>query len=383
MITQHPLLLIAIVVIVLLEVHFLGGGGKMSLLFPLGVGMGMALYHAAFGFTASYRRAFVDKDLTGVVAQIAMLALAMILFAPILAKGQIFGHGVGGAVAPVGVSMAFGAFLFGIGMQLAGGCGSGTLFTVGGGNVRMVIVLLFFCVGGFWGSLDLSYWQKFPSIGPVSIGKLLGWKTAILLQLVVLLAVYGGLRWWGASRQRPLWFNKGFRPAQLLYGPWPLLLSAALLALFNWLTLLIAGHPWSVTWAFALWAAKSAALVGWDPTSSGFWTGGFQERALNRSVLADVTSVMNFGIMLGAFLAASLSGKISPRFDMDWRSLISATVGGLLLGYGARLGYGCNIGAFFSGVASTSLHGWVWIVAAVVGNWLGIQLRPVFHLPNS
>jgi uncharacterized membrane protein YedE/YeeE len=29
--------------------------------------------------------------------------------------------------------MVFGAFLFGIGMQLAGGCASGTLFTVGGG----------------------------------------------------------------------------------------------------------------------------------------------------------------------------------------------------------------------------------------------------------
>jgi len=383
MIIQRSYLIIAISAITALELYFLSIGNKLSLLFPIGVGMGLALYHAAFGFTASYRRAFVNKDLTGVAAQMIMLAIAMVLFAPVLAKGEIFGHGVSGAVAPVGVSMAFGAFLFGIGMQLAGGCGSGTLFTVGGGNARMMVVLLFFCIGGFWGSLDLSYWQQLPGIGSVSLGKTLGWKTAILLQLMVLLAAYGVFKWLGATRQQSLWFDGKFDPRQLLRGPWPLLLSALLLALFNWLTLLIAGHPWSVTWAFALWAAKVATLIGWDPMSSGFWTGGFQERALNRSILADVTSVMNFGIMLGAFLAASLSGKISPRLDIGWRPLISAVIGGLLLGYGARLGYGCNIGAFFSGVASTSLHGWVWIIAAVLGNWLGIRLRPAFHMQSS
>lgn len=53
-----------------------------------------------------------------------------------------------------------------------------------------------------------------------------------------------------------------------------------------------------------------------------------------------------------------------------------------MLGYGARLAYGCNIGAFFSEVASTSLHGWFWIVAALPGNWLGIKLRPWFGLPR-
>jgi uncharacterized protein len=383
MITQRPYLIVALILIVALEVHFLGTANKMKLLFPIGIGMGVALYHAAFGFTAAYRRAFIEKDLSGVTAQMIMLAVAMILFAPILAKGEVFGHGVGGAIAPVGLSMVFGAFIFGIGMQLAGGCGSGTLFTAGGGNVRMVIVLLFFCIGGFWGSLDLQSWQQLPGFGSVSLGKTLGWEMAVGLQLGALVLVYATLRWLGATNQRSLWFGGKFAASQLLFGPWPLLFSALLLALFNWLTLLIAGHPWSVTWAFALWAAKASVMMGWDPLTSGFWAGGFQERALGRSVLLDVTSVMNFGIMLGAFVAASLSGKISPRFNMGWRPLIGAVIGGLLLGYGARLAYGCNIGAFFSGIASTSLHGWVWIVAALIGNWLGVRLRPQFGLANS
>ena len=61
---------------------------------------------------------------------------------------------------------------------------------------------------------------------------------------------------------------------------------------------------------------------------------------------------------------------------------MAAIIGGLGMGYGARLAYGCNIGAFFSGVASTSLHGWAWIVAAGVGNVIGVKLRPLFGLTN-
>jgi len=381
---QRPFLITALLMLTSLEVYFLQKGNtKLAMLFPIGLGLGLSLYHAAFGFTAAYRRAIVDKDLSGVSAQIIMLVLAMVLFAPVLANGEIFGNRVGGAVAPVGISMAFGAFIFGLGMQLAGGCGSGTLFTAGGGNARMLVVLFFFCVGGFWGSLDLYLWQQLPDIGRISLGETLGFWLAVPLQIGLLILVYMLLRFLGASNKRPLWPKGGLSFQALLTGPWPLLLSAILLAVFNWLTLLIAGHPWSVTWAFALWGAKTAAVFGWDPMSSGFWTGGFQERALNQPVLADVTSVMNIGIMLGAFLAASLANKVAPTLRMGWRPLSAAILGGLLLGYGARLAYGCNIGAFFSGIASTSLHGWVWIIMALIGNWLGIRLRPFFNLSNA
>ena len=53
-----------------------------------------------------------------------------------------------------------------------------------------------------------------------------------------------------------------------------------------------------------------------------------------------------------------------------------------MLGYGSRIAYGCTIGAFFSGVASTSVHGWVWIVSALPGTWVGVRLRPGFDLQN-
>lgn len=166
-------------------------------------------------------------------------------------------------------------------------------------------------------------------------------------------------------------------------GPWPLLAGALLLALFNLATLLLAGHPWTITWAFTLWAAKLAQALGWNPALDSFWDQPFQRAALESGILSDVTSTMNIGLVLGAAIAALLAKRLAPAWRMSARSLCAALLGGLAMGYGARLAYGCNIGAFFSGVASTSLHGWLWIIAALMGSSIGVRLRPLFGLTNE
>ncbi len=348
-------------------------GADRVALFAIGAGLGVALYRASFGFSGAWRRAIVEGDISGAAAQALMIAAAILLFAPLLASGA-----AGGALAPVGVSVAFGAFIFGVGMQLAGGCASGTLFSAGGGSVRMVAVLAGFCAGAFAGSLHLGWWRALPGAGPVSLGETLGWPAAIALQLALLAAVVAALRALGGRMKRPLWGRPRLRG--LWRGPWPLLLGAAALAALNWLTLLIAGHPWSIVWGFTLWGAKAAAFLGWDPAASAFWAG---RAALGRPVLADTTSAMNLGVVLGAFAAAALAGRFRVRPEFAPRAFAAAILGGLIMGYGARLAYGCNIGAFFSGVASSSLHGWLWILAAIPGNLVGVRLRPLFGLDRG
>lgn len=379
---QVAVLLIALTAAAVVFVQLLGFGGRQAALLVIGLALGMALYHGAFGFAFAYRRALVDRDITGVIAQLVMLAAAIVLFAPLLAGGSVLGRPVTGALAPVSISMAFGAFLFGIGMQLAGACASGTLYTSGGGSTRMLVVLVLFCLGGFWASLDIGWWQRLPGIGTVSLGRALGWGPAAVVQLAALAVIYLTLRAIGGRARMSLGWPGGFSWDKVVRGPWPLLLTALALAGLNWLTLLVAGHAWSITWGLTLWAAKAAVALGWDPASSAFWTGGFPEAALSRSILADSVSVMNIGILLGALIAAALAGKVAPTVRIPARSLIAAVLGGLAMGYGARLAYGCNIGAFFSGVASGSLHGWVWIAAALPGVAIGAYLRPLFGLPR-
>lgn len=90
-------------------------------LFLVGAALGLVLYHAAFGFTTAFRVFVTVGDGRGLRAQMLMLAVATVLFAPFLAAGGVLGTAVGGAVAPASVSVVVGAFIFAVGMQVGGG----------------------------------------------------------------------------------------------------------------------------------------------------------------------------------------------------------------------------------------------------------------------
>jgi uncharacterized membrane protein YedE/YeeE len=292
---------------------------------------------------------------------------------------------VGGAVAPAGVSVLVGAFVFAVGMQLAGGCGSGMLYHLGAGVTPMAATLVGFVTGGLLATFHMPFWWAMPSLGAIALGEALGWWNAVLLQLAAcaLLAVVS----WSSERR-----HAGVVPPRsvlvtgwrrVVQGPWPLTAGALLLALLNLVTLVVAGTPWSITWAFALWGAKALVAMGYDLSSVPFWSGGFQQTALAAPVLADVTSVMDFGLVLGALLGAGLAGRFAPRRRVPLRRIATAVLGGLLLGYGSRIAYGCNIGALFGGIASTSVHGWLWAAAALAGTPLGVRLRRAFGIEGD
>ena len=355
---------------------------KISALFLVGTLLGLSLYHAAFGFTSSWRVFIADGRGAGLRAQMLMLAVGVALFFPALASGTLFGNPVTGLVSPAGTSVVIGAFMFGIGMQLGGGCASGTLYTVGGGSTRMIVTLAAFIAGSVIATAHMPFWTSLPQLKPVSLVKTLGLAPALLLNWLVFAAIaaitvvvekrrHGRL----VAPQPP-----ADRAATWLHGPWPLVAGALALVVLNFATLALSGRPWGVTSAFALWGAKAASVIGIDTASWTYWSTKANAAALAAPVSHDVTSVMDIGIVLGAMLAAALAGRYSPVWKLPLRSFIAAVVGGLLLGYGARLAYGCNIGAYFSGIVSGSLHGWLWLVAAFAGNVFGTRLRPLFGL---
>ncbi len=352
---------------------------RQAALFLVGAFAGVVLYHAAFGFTSSWRIFIADRRGAGLRAQMLMLALTCVVFFPLLAAGSIFGHAVRGSIAPPGVAVIVGAFIFGVGMQLGGGCASGTLFTAGGGNTRMAITLLFFVVGSLVGTAHATFWAATPALAPTSLVTVMGPWVGLMFSLAVLwgIAYMTRVAERRAHGQRA---DEDSATPHWLRGPWPLVAGAVGLAFANSATLVIGGRPWGVTSAFALWGAKGAMALGVDVTSWPYWSTPAQAASLRASVIADVTSVMNFGIILGALLAAILANRFRPTLRISSRSLAAAVIGGLLLGYGARVAYGCNIGAYFSGIASGSLHGWLWLVAGFAGNIAGTELRPMFGL---
>ena len=357
---------------------------KHSLLLIIGFGLGVSLYHAAFGFTGSWRNFIIEKKGNGIRSQLFAIALAILLILPFLDNESLFGSKIVGTFGPIGISVVIGSFLFGIGMQLGGGCGSGTLYTIGGGNSRMLITLIFFILGSLLGTLHLPWWLSLPSLGIISLSAYMGTIQTIIVQWIMLgfiafITIYYEKR---HNKEISKIYSKPDKSfiSVFLQGSWPLLWGGIALALLSMANLFVAGHPWSVTFAFGLWGAKIATLLGLNVSLWEFWTWAYPSQALQQSILNDSVSLTNIGLIIGAFIASSLAGKVSSKINISLRSLLAAIIGGILMGYGARLAFGCSIGAFFSGIASGSLHGWLWFGFAFLGTYFGVKLRPSFDL---
>ncbi|MEC5424845.1 YeeE/YedE family protein [Virgibacillus sp. C22-A2] len=382
---QMPLIIGGLIVGAILMIYLMATQDMAQpLLLVIGLLLGYTLFHARFGFTSAFRRLASVGNGQAVRSHLLMLAVAVTLFAPILAFGySFFGTGVSGYVSPVGISLLVGAFLFGIGMQLGGGCASGTLYAVGGGRTVMFVTLLFFIIGSTVGAYHLPFWtEDLPAFEPVSLATSTGlgyggaWALSIALFSLIAWITLVVEKKKKAPKMAAVPSATGWK--RILRGSWPLFAAAIALAVLNALTLMTRGTPWGITSAFALWGSKVAQFFGIDVASWGYWQGA-NAQALEASILTDSTTVLNLGVILGAFLASAAGGlfkfsKVNPK------NVAASVIGGLMMGYGARLAFGCNIGAYFGGIASFSLHGYIWGILALAGTFVALYLRPLFGL---
>ena len=355
---------------------------RHSLIFIIGLLLGLTLYHASFGFTGGWRNFIERSNSSALRAQLVMLAIAVLLFSNFINSESLFYEThIVGSLAPANVSLIIGSFIFGLAMQLAGGCGSGTLFTVGGGNTKMFITLVFFVIGSLAGTYNFTFWIELPTLGNISLLDEFGVINSIIIQLIFIILLYLIFSYVDKKKNNIVDHSDIFKSTNfnLIKGPWPLFLGALLLAILNFLMLNVAGHPWSITFAFGLWGAKIADFIGINVANWDFWNFQYPKGALRNSIFADHTSISNFGIILGALIASSLAGSFNNKIEIKPKIILAAIFGGFFMGFGARLAFGCNIGALFSGIASGSLHGWLWFLFAFVGSYFGVRLRRLFY----
>ena len=346
---------------VMMFVTFYLAGPRSAFLLAVGLGFGLVLEGFRFGFAGPWRLAVKERDGRGLLAQFIAIGLTAAIAFPLLAASP---DELTGAYAPVGIAMIAGAFVFGTAMQLVMGCGSGTLVNAGSGNLVALIALLGFVVGSFFGSLHLGWWTSLGTLPLLTMQDLFGAAGGLWMTLLGLVFFSAVTVWWSERGKRK---------------PPPRLLAAAvLLAVLAILNLVIAGQSWGVVYGLGLWGAKLAQAGGMDVASTAFWSNAAHAERLNQSVLTDVTSLTNMGLIAGAYLVMRWRRDAAPQVaNLQAVSWLVIIVAGLVLGYSSRIAFGCNVGAFFSGVSTGSLHGWVWFLAAFAGSAFGIRLRPV------
>lgn len=151
-------------------------------------------------------------------------------------------------------------------------------------------------------------------------------------------------------------------------------LGALLLAVLYLVHLIVAGQPWGIVYGMGVWAAKAVSALGWDLSGDAFWGAAPHAQRLVDPILADVTSVTNIGLIYGAITASRWNGPAEFSLPSAKR-LVAAAIAGLVMGYSARMAFGCNVGAYLGGIASASLHGWVWFALAFAGSIFGVRIR--------
>ena len=331
-------------------------------LLGLGTALGGVFLFAQYGFASVWRHALQTGSLMGLSGHFWLSGLCAL----VCLAAPVFGLSAQPALAPVSLSLLIGAFFFGIGMQLANGCGSGVLFNFGAGSGRMIFALPAFIIGSVIGSLMVPSALGWGSLGQIAIGGALPDAVRWVLNLSLLFGF--SLILFTIARKRG--------EAQ----PQGLFIASMFIALLCWAVFLLSGHPWGVTFGYTLWGAKLAQAIGVPISDFAFWKWAGPEQALRYSVLANTSSVMNIGMIIGAAILACWQNSLRQQSFPPQSQIWAAILGGLIMGIGARLSFGCNIGAFLAGTASGSLHGWLWFVMALSGSWVGIKLRPRFGL---
>lgn len=158
---------------------------------------------------------------------------------------------------------------------------------------------------------------------------------------------------------------------QIIYkGPWAYWVGAVVLAILNLLVLVIRQRPWGITTNIEEWSVWIGSKIGLVNDL---------EITLSHLLLSD-GMYLNLGVILGAFWATLVASQARFRPIKDKKFAVSALLGGILMGYGARIAYGCNIGLVLNGIASGSLSGWIFTVAVFIGAWFGAKLLVRFLL---
>lgn len=163
------------------------------------------------------------------------------------------------------------------------------------------------------------------------------------------------------------------RPVPWYKRPWPYATGALLLGLLLIFYLAVLQYPWGITMTWAYWGGWLARLVGVNVDQWPYWSLTGSTRWLDRPWAYSGTW-FNLAIIWGALLSGLLAREERLRLPRRWPVVLAALLGGLLMGYGARLAMGCNIGALLGGITSFSLHGWLFSAGLVAGSALGAWL---------
>lgn len=360
-----------------------------SLIF--GVIAGISMQKSKICFTAAFR----DPVLFGMTGLSRAIVLSLILTSIGFAVIQFFqlksGAALGGKLLIPGLYIPIGAFIFGLGASVSGGCASGTLFRLGEGYQMQYFVVIGFLLGSFLGRLNQSFWHSLTfARSIIHFPTQFGWFWGVFIQLLILIIIYFFLFKWenrsfstSDSKLIDLFSKDNFNDfidnfKALIFNPfkklqegiWPYWLGLLILGIANITYFNFTGRYWRVSSGY---------------TNLSFWLVslfGVEFNNINIDVISPIDDPIfwsNIGIIIGALISILAAGQLKFKKIKNKSQIILGIVGGFLMGYGSRVASGCNIGGFYSAVSSLALNGWIYLPFVILGIYLGSKFLAKYY----
>ena len=305
--------------------------GTVGLFLLSGLVAGFAFQRSRLCFVSSLRDLFLFGATGMTRAILLMLAVAAVAGALAVAWREQAGLPVPLPSGPPVLFAAAGGMVFGAGMVLAGSCAAGAFWRLGEGQWTQLWILAGLLAGTWlyrllpWPGTVVEYAAIPRWLSPAALG----------LALIILLLWERSQRFQGEelppTRSRRSWRSAWFPEVGAL-------VIAATLALFLGGT----GQIWRVTRLFLLDDLASASFAG--------------------------------GLLVGGLAGARLGREWRSRSSSNGRQIALRFAGGVLMGLGARYGWGCTVGALLGGMTLPTVYPWVWMAGAIAGAWIGANV---------
>lgn len=347
-----------------------------------GLIMGHIMFRADYCMVGMLRDLFMFRSTVMARFLVVQIVLTMML----LEIAQAFGiltYYPSLLMAPANLSSVVGGFIFGIGMVLAGSCVVGCLYKTGAGSVlglctlvAMVVGALIFAeVAPFMNRLT-QHWQVGQQLTvPQSLSVASGWLVWPLLLL--LLPVLW--RWYQGGKLQLTERTQGF------IQPWKAAMA------FSFITLaacIVTGMPIGITTCYVKIGSWFEEIIFPDRVATTVY---FHKTVLNYipmfssetisgsagpqwDAIAALQLSVIVGIVIGSFVSAIRVGEFRLSFRVPVEHYLLVVIGGVLVGFSARLAQGCNVWHVLGGVPLLAWNSLLFIFGLLAGTWLGSKI---------
>jgi hypothetical protein len=344
----------------------------------IGAGLGFAFQRSRFCLTAAFRDFLLFRSTEITKAVFLLLILANIGFVIIYFYSYMNNSALSVQTRSVGIHTAFGAVLFGAGAVIAGGCVTGMLMRVGEGYIQQYGTLLGLLAGSLAGAWHRSFWNVFIDNAPrFFLPDMFGWPLAIVIQFGLLFAIYLRLHYieTASIKITPFRFTIPKPNFRSFYREvWTYNTGAITIAALSTILYYYRDKPFGVTTGVTYWGAWLFTKLGGSVSGWAYFQGCKAEIVRSNSFLFTTESLLNAGFVIGALISALGASESRLRKARSAKHFFVSMCGGIMMGYGARVTQGCNIGAGLSAISAFSLQGWVFGIFAYLGAYIGTRI---------